>query len=214
VSFGLRRAVSNSSAENSSEIFKSGLNSCNNKNTIKIQAFQHKTKNNTTQMKKNHILKLTFKKLSTEANSHIDRSFHRGNCDSDGGSINGVTILLHCDGGEGEDSGESSLSLSLTRSRCRRCSFLGFRSITGGDEYRRWAARIVHARDGRLLLVVGGGGAVAVSSLGTASSTAVVGFWESGSGEGGDRSAGSGEGDPWDMMGWEEGLGKLWWDHM
>lgn len=53
----------------------------------------------------------------------------------------------------------------------------------------------MHAREGRLLLVVGGGGAVAVSSLGTASE-AVVGIWESGSGEGGDRSAGSGEGDP------------------
>lgn len=121
-------------------------------------------------------MKLTRKKLSTEANSHIDRSFHRGNCDSDGGSTNGVTILLHCDGGD------SSL-------RC--CSFLGFLSITGCEEYRREAARIVHAREGRLLLVVGRGAGAVVSSLGSG-----AGISESGSGEGDDRWAGREEGDP------------------
>lgn len=113
-------------------------------------------------------------KFSTEANSHIDRRFHRGNCEGDGGSTSGVTILLYCDGGGG---GESSF-------------FAGASFFTGaGEEWRREAARMVHAREGRVLLVVGGGGAAAVSSFESET-------WFGGLGSGEDRWPGTEGGDP------------------
>lgn len=54
---------------------------------------------------------------------------------------------------------------------------------------------MVHAREGRLLRVVGGGGAAAGSSFG-----AGAGLSESGSGDCEVRSPGTGRGDPLDMM--------------
>lgn len=129
-----------------------------------------KTLTRAIQRQRLHTSQLTCKKFSTEANSHIVRRFHRGNCDGDGGSTSGVTILPHC----GAGGGESSL-------------------FAAADEERnREAARMVHAREGRVLLVVGGG-AAAVSSLEWET-------WFEGLGSGGkDRSLVSGGGDPLDM---------------
>jgi hypothetical protein len=96
---------------------------------------------------RSQLAKLTCKKLSTEASSHIDRMVHRGNCDGGGGPKSGVTILLHC-------------SFCCGDSSCR-CSFF-FGLLAGAGAAAAWsraAARMVHARDGRLLLLTGGGGA-------------------------------------------------------
>lgn len=93
VSLGVRRAVSNSSAENSTDIFKRGLNNCKTKQTHNMGMHN----NHQVQNRKDQSYEaLTCRKLSTEANSHMDRSFHRGNCDGEGGSTSVVTILLHC----------------------------------------------------------------------------------------------------------------------
>jgi len=102
---------------------------------------------------KQETKQLTFKKLSTEANSHMDRRLHLGNCAGSGGATSCVTILLlpplHC-----------SFCCTEDSSKCCCCScFFGFcfRSITASCCCCSLAAaRIVQARDGRLLLLTGG----------------------------------------------------------
>lgn len=110
---------------------------------------------------RSQLAKLTCKKLSTEASSHIDRMVHRGNCDGGGVPNSGVTILLHC-------------SFCCGDSSCRCSFFLGLLAGAGAAAaWSRAAARMVHARDGRLLLLTGGAGAASFCGAG-------VSFLESG----------------------------------
>lgn len=192
VSLGVIKAVSNSSTVNSQWIFNSGQKTCSS------QKQKLKSQNATickillTEIKPP---KLTCKKLSTDASSHFDRRFQRGNWEGDGSSTSVVTILLHCCCW-----GDSSFC----------CSFFGFgfRSTTVWAAKSRSAARMVQAREGRFLLAVGCSLLVVVVVVGSfsaiRSSLAVLGLglsmWESGSGE--DRSQGIGGGEEsCDMVG-------------
>lgn len=132
---------------------------------------------------RSQLHKLTCKKLSTEANSHIDRIVHRGNRDGGGGPTSCVTILLHC-------------SFCCGDSSCRCSFFFGLAASDGAAAaWSRAAARIVHARDGRLLLLTGGVGVVAAVSfwtIGASLRELWLGVWFPGEQ---DRSLGIGEGE-------------------
>lgn len=130
---------------------------------------------------RSQLAKLTCKKLSTEASSHIDRMVHRGNCEGGGDPSSGVTILLHCSLGCGESS-------------CR-CSFF-FGLLAGAGAAAAWsraAARMVHARDGRLLLLTGGAGAASFCGAGVSFVESGFRVWLSGE-EGRSLGIGGGEG--------------------
>lgn len=188
---GVNKAVSNSSAENSALIFKIGLKTYQqNKHLILLHNKLRKPRNTKISIKTGTLhqiskFQLTFKKLRIEANSHMDRILHRGNCSGSGSITNWVTILLHCLSCGGDGGGDSA---SLGGGRNFLFCFLCAATITASAAAAAWslaAERRVQALAGLSLLTT----LVSVLSLFWVSETIgicwsdMVGF-ESGSGVG------------------------------
>lgn len=177
VSFGVINAVSNSSTENSTCIFKRCLKTCQAQKSEKGK----KEVLGKAHLQKNSIFckqtMLTCKKFSTDANSHMDRRLHRGSWDGSGCPTKGVTILLHCCCSERCDDEEDDVSL-LSSSSCRSFFLFGFAFTfcSTANCCILAAARKVQARVGRLLLAVGVSFAVVGISF-RAEEEETVSFW-------------------------------------